>query len=158
MTKKVLVNIISILISASVLGLVSAFSEEFFGLSNIKSGLTGLVVVWPTYHFSKKIIYNIIQFFSKKILKEFEDGGKYLGQFKGDLMHGFGRASFANGNKYIGDWKDNQRHGKGTYTYVNGDEYVGEFKNGKQNGQGTYTFADGEVFEGLFENDKFLGE
>jgi len=44
-----------------------------------------------------------------------------------------------NGTKYLGEWKDGKKHGQGTYTYGKGewevDKYVGEWKDGKWNGQ-----------------------
>ena len=44
-----------------------------------------------------------------------------------------------NGTKYMGEWKDVKKHGQGTETWSNGEKYVGEFKDGKYNGQGTLT-------------------
>ena len=45
-----------------------------------------------------------------------------------------------NGTKYIGEWKDGKKHGQGTFTYGRGkwegEKYVGEFKHGYRNGQG----------------------
>ena len=43
----------------------------------------------------------------------------------------FGMYVWDDGNKYVGEWKDDKRDGQGTYTYANGDKYVGEFKDGK---------------------------
>ena len=37
-----------------------------------------------------------------------------------------------NGTKYMGEWKDGKKHGQGTETYPNGSKYVGKFKNGKK--------------------------
>ena len=33
-----------------------------------------------------------------------------------------------NGSRYVGEWKDGKKHGQGTTTYSNGIKYVGEFK------------------------------
>ena len=46
-----------------------------------------------------------------------------------------------NGTKYMGEWKDGEFHGQGTMTYHDGRKYVGEWKNGKRHGQGTYTWC-----------------
>ena len=39
-----------------------------------------------------------------------------------------GTQVWENGNKYIGDWKDGKQHGQGSSTFANGDKYVGEFE------------------------------
>ena len=46
----------------------------------------------------------------------------------------FGTLTYADGGKYVGEFKDDLVNGQGTntvkapYTYANGDKYVGEFK------------------------------
>ena len=37
-----------------------------------------------------------------------------------------------NGTKYMGEWKEGKKYGQGTETYPNGSKYVGEFKNGEK--------------------------
>ena len=54
--------------------------------------------------------------------------------------------TFQNGDKYVGEFKNGNRNGQGTYTFSNGDIYVGEWKDGKQNGQGTYTYSNGDKY------------
>ena len=85
---------------------------------------------------------------------EWDDGDKYIGEFKDDNMHGQGTYTFADGEKYVGEFKDDRSHGQGTYTYANGDKFVGEYKDGKRNGQGTYFFGP----ESEWSGDKFVGE
>ena len=70
----------------------------------------------------------------------------------------FGEEKYDNGDKYLGQWKDNKRNGQGTYTYANGDKYVGQYIDGKINGQGTYTFADGDKYVGQYIDDKRSGQ
>ena len=87
------------------------------------------------------------------------DGDKYVGEFKDDLFHGqgtmiFGPDSEWAGDKYVGEYKDNERNGQGTYTYANGNKYVGEFRNGGYSGQGTITFGP----ESEWAGDKYVGE
>ena len=41
-----------------------------------------------------------------------------------------GTLTYNDGDKYVGEWKDGSHHGQGTYTYANGDKSVGEFKDG----------------------------
>ena len=68
----------------------------------------------------------------------------------------YGSYTFDDGNKYLGEWKEDDLHGQGTYTFTNGDKYIGEYKNSKRNGQGTYSFADGTKEEGFWKDDEFL--
>ena len=44
----------------------------------------------------------------------------------------FGTYAWEDGRKYVGEYKDNKRHGQGTYTYANGDKYVGNYQDGKK--------------------------
>jgi len=53
-----------------------------------------------------------------------------------------------NGSRYVGEWKDGKKHGQGTFTSPDGDKYVGEFKDGKFHGQGTWTSTDGTNYVG----------
>ena len=41
----------------------------------------------------------------------------------------FGTINFNNGDKYVGEWKDDKNHGQGTYTYSNGVEERGYHMN-----------------------------
>ena len=91
----------------------------------------------------------------------FDNGDKYIGEFKDDKYHGQGTFSFVNGNKYVGEFKDGNYHGQGTYTFGNqsqwaGDKYVGEWKADNYHGQGTYTFADGEQQIGYYLKGKYI--
>ncbi len=59
-----------------------------------------------------------------------------------------------NGSRYIGEWKDGKKHGQGKYTSADnngeGDKYIGEFKDGKvwngkiYNGNFIYKIVNGE--------------
>ena len=64
-----------------------------------------------------------------------------------------------NGTKYMGEWKDGKKHGQGTFTYGKGkwegDKYEGEFKDGYRNGQGTYTWSVGDKYVG---NSKMINQ
>ena len=63
-----------------------------------------------------------------------------------------GKITFDDGSKYVGEWKDNKQHGQGTYSYANGDKYVGEFKDDNRDGPGTYSYADGTIDEGIWKD------
>lgn len=89
----------------------------------------------------------------------YADGSKYVGEFNDGDYNGQGIFTFAkSGNKYVGEYKNDQRHGQGTFTFANGDKYVGEFKDNLRNGQGTYTFANGDKYVGQYENNKKNGQ
>ena len=74
----------------------------------------------------------------------------------GDCDNGYGTLVFDNGDKYIGNFKKGKFHGKGNFTYGKGsnkgDQYIGEFKNDIESGKGTYTWANGDKYSGTFEN------
>jgi hypothetical protein len=86
------------------------------------------------------------------------DGGKYIGEVKGNKLNGHGTFNWPNGDKYVGEWKDDKRNGQGRLTWPNGDKYVGEWRDGKRNGQGALTLANGEKYVGEFKDDKFVGQ
>ena len=79
---------------------------------------------------------------------EFDDGTKYVGEWKDGEMHGQGTYTDADGGKYVGEFKDGKQHGQGTQSMPNGDKYVGEFKDGKFHGQGTWVHSDGGKYVG----------
>ena len=86
-----------------------------------------------------------------------ENGKKYVGEWKDNKWHGQGTAAFPDGEKYVGEWQNNKRNGQGTATYAIGDKYVGEYRNDKRSGQGTYTFADGDKYVGEFRDNNYHG-
>ena len=83
-----------------------------------------------------------------------EDGQKYVGDWKDDKQHGQGTLTSASGNKYVGEYKDSMWHGHGTLTWTDGNNYVGEFNDGKRHGQGTFTYADGSKYVGEYKDSK----
>ena len=77
----------------------------------------------------------------------------YVGDFKYDLMDGFGKITFLkDGNTYEGEFRQNEISGQGTFTWNNGDSYSGMMYKGTMNGYGKYTYANGEVYEGYYAN------
>ena len=78
-------------------------------------------------------------------------GSEYTGDWKDDLMHGFGQYRFANGDTYVGEYHNGQRSGeKCKYKFSNSDLYVGGWKEDQFHGFGRYFYADGTVLEGNF--------
>ena len=69
-----------------------------------------------------------------------------------------GSYTFENGGKYVGEWKDNKKHGQGTYTYSDGSIYVGQLENGDFNGQGSLILSNGDKYVGEFKDDNFHGQ
>ena len=86
----------------------------------------------------------------------FNDGNRYVGEFKDGKLNGQGTYTFTNGEKLVGEFKDNQLNGQGTFSHTNGTKYVGEFKDGKFNGQGTYTDTNGR-YVGEYKDNKRNG-
>ena len=90
------------------------------------------------------------------IKEETDNDGKYVGQINMEAKrHGQGTYDWNDGRKYVGEWKDGERTGQGTLSWANGDKYVGQFLNGKRTGQGTYYWADGSSWTGEFLNGEF---
>jgi hypothetical protein len=88
----------------------------------------------------------------------YNNGDKYVGEYKNGTRNGQGTETFANGQKYVGEYKNGARNGQGTFTFPNGDKYVGEYKNDKRNGQFTVTYNNGDTYVGEFKNDQKDGQ
>jgi hypothetical protein len=86
----------------------------------------------------------------------YQNGDKYVGEFKNGLLHGQGSFTWVNGDKYVGNHENGKGNGQGTITWAAGewagDKYVGEFKDDVINGQGTYTWKNGDKYIGLWKN------
>ena len=70
-----------------------------------------------------------------------DNGDKYVGEWKDDKKHGKGKFTWASGNMYEGDWEDDNYHGKGKYTWANGGMYEGDWKDDKKHGKGTFSWS-----------------
>ena len=89
---------------------------------------------------------------------EFDDGSKYEGQWKDDLMNDEkGEYVFANGNRYIGQFCNGMIEGKGKLTIVGEGTYTGQFSKGNIEGHGKFQYDDGRVYEGQFKNCQHHG-
>ena len=67
-------------------------------------------------------------------------------------LNGIGSYIYQNGDRYIGEFKEIKKHGHGKYNWINGKEYVGEFHNDIINGYGILTKTDGTKYIGEFKN------
>jgi hypothetical protein len=57
---------------------------------------------------------------------------------------------YPNGDRYKGFYRGGKRHGHGTYKYGNGDVYEGQYEGGLPHGHGKFSFHDGNSYEGEF--------
>lgn len=75
-----------------------------------------------------------------------------MGEWKNNLMDGYGEFSWLDGKKYIGWYKDDKKHGFGIFNWPENDKaYVGFWKDGKQDGYGMI-ISRNYVKYGLWEN------
>ena len=68
----------------------------------------------------------------------------------------YGSWAYDNGDKYVGEYKDGQKHGQGTVTFASGNKYTGDWKEDMRNGLGTNTWANGSSDTGYWINDNFV--
>ena len=50
---------------------------------------------------------------------------------EGDCKNGQGTMTYDNGGKYVGEFRNDERNGYGTYTNSYGEEFSGEWINGE---------------------------
>jgi hypothetical protein len=86
----------------------------------------------------------------------FEDGSRYVGQFRSGKLHGKGILYSENGDKYLGDWVKNKKQGRGKLIFSSGEHYIGDFSNNKFHGFGKLTTLGGDVIEGQWKKNTFL--
>ncbi len=78
----------------------------------------------------------------------FDNGDKYVGEFRGKLPNGKGETTFAKGGRYIGEYVNGKFQGKGDIVYNNGDTFVGDFVDDYASGFGTLTYTNGACYIG----------
>ncbi len=86
----------------------------------------------------------------------FENGDKYIGEFKNALPHGRGAYYNKDGSTYKGPFIEGKRQGYGTFTWTNGEKYIGEYVNNNRHGEGIYIFADGRQQKGNWRDGTFV--
>ena len=88
----------------------------------------------------------------------FEDGSRYIGNFKFNQMYGNGFFEWALGHKYYGKWKDDKMQGKGKYVWKHLDMYIGQYDNDLRHGEGKYIFYKNNAeLKGTWRNGKKEG-
>lgn len=83
--------------------------------------------------------------------------GRYEGQIKDGVEHGFGTRIFKNGNRYTSEFKQGKFCGAGVLTLADGHKYEGEFRDGFYSGKGRLFYPNGNIFEGSFKNSQRHG-
>ena len=83
--------------------------------------------------------------FGEVIVKQYETGGIYEGEFLNGKQHGQGKYRLPNGYTYEGSWIDGRIEGEGKAEYPDGAIYEGNFKSGQPSGSGSMVFPDGST-------------
>ena len=81
----------------------------------------------------------------------------YEGQWKENLMDGYGIYHFENGRIYKGEWKDSKIHGYGEFTWVEGRKYYGFYKKDLKDGFGIYCWPGNKFLVGFWKEGKQHG-
>jgi len=110
----------------------------------------------------------------------YDDGSRYVGEWRDSKRHGRGIHYRANGGVLDGEWQDDRPKGYGTYRFTNraryaaewtgdarhgrdpdawsvGGVYVGQH-DGRENGEGTVMYADGATYVGGYRDGKKTGK
>jgi len=95
------------------------------------------------------------------------DGSIYKGELQyrensDSIRDGYGSMTYSDGvSSYIGYYKNNEKHGYGKYKFKNEYTYEGEFKNGVKCGKGKFISLNENrnfTYEGEFENNVRCGK
>jgi hypothetical protein len=76
------------------------------------------------------------------------------GEFKENLINGFGKYVWTSGKVYEGDWLENKMSGQGKMCWPDGKVYEGGFLDDKRHGKAKLISSDGKVTEGVWNNGK----
>jgi len=82
----------------------------------------------------------------------------YEGEWKNDMMDGFGIYHYSNGDVYEGDWKNNMQHGRGKYYFTDGFTYEGEWREHQIHGTGKYLDLKNFGFSGEFRDGNYFSK
>lgn len=87
-----------------------------------------------------------------------ENGTKYVGEFKNGKFDGYGIYEETDGYRYEGQWMNGQENGQAKIIYPNEDTFIGEAKFGEFTGFGEYIFHTGKIERGFYEDCKLEGK
>ena len=90
--------------------------------------------------------------------KIYENGRKYIGQFKNGKREGYGIMYFPDWGRYEGNWENGLAHGKGIEYYQNGDRYEGNYFKDEEDGEGVYYYKNGDRIMGNYKNGNKVGK
>lgn len=76
--------------------------------------------------------------------------GKYEGEFRDGLRHGFGVMAFKQSCRYEGQWVKGRMEGKGLYIWADSRRYEGQWVKGERTGEGVLTMPNGERYGKCF--------
>lgn len=83
---------------------------------------------------------------------EYDQGGRYEGEWQDGRAHGFGTYTSADTKEtYRGHWERGKHDGFGVLVYRKGHRYEGEWRDGERHGHGIYTCVDGWRVCGTFD-------
>ena len=80
-----------------------------------------------------------------KMIKNFNNGDRYEGEFNKNKYSGKGKYFYHNGDRFEGQWLNDKKHGQGIYIYLNGDKITGNYLDGKPLGTHIRYSRDGRV-------------
>ena len=83
----------------------------------------------------------------------FKDGRIFIGQWKNNVMNGYGEYHWIDGRKYMGFYLNDKKEGFGVYVWSENKAYYGFWKDGQQHGIGRY-INKGENKYGIWECGK----
>jgi hypothetical protein len=89
--------------------------------------------------------------------QSFGNGDHYIGDFANDKFHGRGELLTSNG-KYEGEFRDGLRHGFGIMAFKHSCRYEGQWSNGRMDGKGLYIWSDSTRYEGQWVKGERTGE
>lgn len=90
---------------------------------------------------------------SRGIIYEYEDGGKYCGEWENDAAHGHGMCTGPDGNGLFEGLWDRGHQASGVFTWPSGQRYMGKWRQGVREGVGKETKKDGTEYCGEFTKD-----
>jgi len=87
----------------------------------------------------------------------YDNGDKYVGEWKNSMREGYGKMYFANRDVYEGNWLADMRSGTGVLTMHFGHTYSGNWLDDKYHGKGIYTKQENYIYDGNWENGNKSG-